>query len=164
MSGEKTCTVSEAAKVLGLTEYTVRKKIRDGDIKAIKGSSDREGYRIPLDELMRYAENHGHSEMFTGFGLIGDFLGAGLQKILDNFDSVKRKNPNYARIKNLTIESIQDEIEATEYHIQALELDGDDISREDRKKILEAKAKIKTLERKIKEIELEYELNSSPLP
>ena len=54
MLGEKTCTVAEAAKVLGLTEYTVRKKIRDGDIKAIKGSSDREGYKIPLDELMRY--------------------------------------------------------------------------------------------------------------
>ena len=144
MSGEKTCTVAEAAKVLGLTEYTVRKKIRDGDIKAIKGSSD-------LDELMRYAENHGHSEIFTGFGLIGDFLGAGLQKILDNLDSVKKKNPNYARIKDLTIASIQDEIEATEYHIQALELDGDDISREDRKKILD----------KIKEIELEYELNSN---
>ena len=137
MSNEKTCTVAEASKVLGLTEYTVRKKIRDGDIKAIKGSSDREGYRIPLDELMRYAENHGHSEIFTGFGLIGDFLGTGLQKILDNLCNrdFKEKNPNYARIKNLTIGSIQDEIEATEYHIQALELDGDDISREDRKKI-----------------------------
>ncbi|MBQ6774745.1 MAG: helix-turn-helix domain-containing protein [Synergistaceae bacterium] len=163
MSSEKTCTVAEAAKVLGLTEYTVRKKIRDGDIKAVKGTSDREGYRIPLDELMRYAESHGRSEIFTGFGLIADSLGAGLQKILDNLYSVdvKKKNPNYEKIKTLTIASIQDEIEATEYHIQALELDGDDISKEDRKKILEANAKIKMLERKIKEIELEYELNSN---
>lgn len=161
MVSEKTCTVSEAAKVLRLTEYTVRKKIRDGDIKAAKGSSDREGYRIPLNELMRYAENHGPSEIFAGFGHIGDFLGAGLQRILDNLESVKKKSPNYAKIKNLAIESIKDEIEATEYHIQALELDGDDISREDKKKILEAKAKIKMLERKIKEIELEYELNAN---
>lgn len=56
-------------------------------------------------------------------------------------------------------ESIRDEIEATEYHIQALELDGDDMSKEDKKRVLEAKAKIKMLERRIKEIEIEYELN-----
>ena len=156
MTEGKTCTVAEAAKILDLTEYTVRKKIRDGDIKAIK-ASDREGYRIPLDELISYSEKHGRSEeIAAGFGL----LGTGLQKILDNLCSVKRKkNHNYEKIKNLTIASIQDEIEATEYHIQALELDGDDISKEDKRKVLEAKAKIKMLERKIKEIELGYELN-----
>ncbi len=159
MSVGKTCTVSEAAKVLGLTEYTVRKKIRDGDIKAVKGSSDREGYRIPIDELMRYAENHGHSEISTGFELISDFLGTELQKIFDGLGSSKKKNPNRERIKNLMTESIRDEIEATKYHIQALELDGDDMSKEDKKRVLEAKAKIKMLERRIKEIEIEYELN-----
>ena len=91
MSSEKTYTVTEAAKVLGLTEYTARKKIRDGNIKAIKGSSDREGYRIPFDELMRYTENHGLSELSTGFGLIGDVFKMGLQKIFDSLNSTKKK-------------------------------------------------------------------------
>lgn len=161
MQKEKIYTVSEAAKILGLTEYTVRKKIRDGDITAIKGSSDREGYRIPADEVMRYAEKHGGAEIFTEFGLIGEALGTGLRKIFDGLSSSKKKNPHSERIKTLMTESIRDEIEATEYHIQALELDGDEMSKEDRKKVLEAKAKIKMLERKIKEIEIEYELNAN---
>ena len=58
------------------------------------------------------------SEIFTSLGCIGDFLGAGLQKILDNLYNVRKENPKYARIENLTIASIQDEIEATEYYIQ----------------------------------------------
>lgn len=50
--------VKEVAQVLNTHEHTVRKRINDGDIKAIKFKS-RESYWIELDELQRVvlAEN-----------------------------------------------------------------------------------------------------------
>ena len=157
MDEKKNCTVTEAAKILNLTEYTVRKKIREGEIKAIRGKSDREGYRIPFNELVRYAQNNGRSENLVEFGFVGAFLGMGFTKILEEANNIKRKKnsaSDYEKIKELSIESIKDEIEATQYYIQALEIDGDKMSKEDKKRVLEGKAKIKLLERQIKEIEL----------
>lgn len=55
----KLYTVSEAADILSLSEYTVRQKIREGKIKAIKGKSDREGYKIRQEDLMNYLQKKG---------------------------------------------------------------------------------------------------------
>ena len=38
---DKVYSVSEAADIRSLSEYTVRQKIKDGEIKAVKGKSDR---------------------------------------------------------------------------------------------------------------------------
>lgn len=48
-------TTKQAAEILGLTEYTVRKKLRNKEIKAIEGSSAREGYKIDKEDLEDYA-------------------------------------------------------------------------------------------------------------
>ncbi len=56
---DKFYTVSEAAYILSLSEYTVRQKIKEGEIKAIKGKSDREGYKIRQEDLMNYLQKRG---------------------------------------------------------------------------------------------------------
>ena len=162
--GDKYYTVADVAKILGLTEYTVRKKIREGEIEAIRGASDREGYKIPLEALANYLskeKSRGISDLglaalplITGVGLgIAELIGG---MVRSNAKSKNKKD--LKKIRDLSIESLKDEIEATQYYIQALELDGDEITKENQKRILESKAKIKTLERQIKEIQLKYEL------
>ena len=160
-------TVTEAAKILGLTEYTVRKKIRDGDLKGVK-ESDREGYRIPYEELIRYAQENRRSGIGKDFGLgiaaaaLPFVAGFGVATALSSLLNKGSKEKIFTeKIRNLSIESLRDEIEATQYYIQALEIDGDKITKEDKKRVLEAKAKIKFLERQIKEIEIKYELDSN---
>ena len=167
----KFCTVTEAAKILGLTEYTVRKKIREGDLKGVK-ESDREGYKIPYEELIRYAQENRRSGIGKDFfeaGITAMALpfvaGFGVAAALSSLSNKTNKNSQEKiitkKIRNLSIESLRDEIEATQYYIQALEIDGDKISNEDKKRVLQAKAKIKFLEHQIKEIELKYEINSN---
>ncbi len=68
---------------------------------------------------------------------------------------------NQKKIRDITIGGLQDEIEAIQYLIQSLELDGENISINDKKKILEYKARIKLLERQIKEIELHFEIRGA---
>ena len=46
-------TTEDVAKISGLSEYTVRKKIRDGELPA-EGEGNRSGYRIRKDALMAY--------------------------------------------------------------------------------------------------------------
>lgn len=47
-------TTKDAAALLNISEYTVRKKIRDGEIKASGGKS----YRISRDDLEEYMRNN----------------------------------------------------------------------------------------------------------
>ena len=42
-------TTEDVAKISGLSEYTVRKKIRDGDLPA-DGEGNRSGYRIKKED------------------------------------------------------------------------------------------------------------------
>ena len=55
MTEQKTLTVREVAEQLGLSEYTVRKKIRDGEIEGDR-QSNRAGYQIPWESFRKYAE------------------------------------------------------------------------------------------------------------
>ncbi|MBQ9419742.1 MAG: helix-turn-helix domain-containing protein [Synergistaceae bacterium] len=151
-------TVSEVSKILGLTEYTIRKKIRDGDLRAIRGASDRDGYKIPRDALRDYANGKKLPELASALGL-GFVAGLGIASLASD-NSTRKKHADFKKIRDLSIASLQDEIDATDYYIQAMELD-DNPTKEEKKKILEAKAKIKTLERQIKEIKLKFELNKS---
>ena len=49
-------TTEDVAKISGLSEYTVRKKIRDGELPA-EGEGNRSGYRIRKDALMEFLVN-----------------------------------------------------------------------------------------------------------
>ena len=51
---DKTYTVQEVADLLGLSEFTVRRRIKDGKLKAIMDSK-KQGYRVTQDSLMEYA-------------------------------------------------------------------------------------------------------------
>ena len=55
MTEQKTLTVKEVAEQLGLSEYTVRKKIREGEIEGDR-QSNRAGYQIPWESFRKYAE------------------------------------------------------------------------------------------------------------
>ena len=57
---DKLYTTKEAAKELGVSEYTIRKKIRDGDLKAEKMKGEA-GYRITRKEIERFSEVSGKS-------------------------------------------------------------------------------------------------------
>lgn len=57
---KKLYTTKEAAKELGVSEYTIRKKIRDGELKAEKISGE-SGYRITRGEIERFSEKTGKS-------------------------------------------------------------------------------------------------------
>ncbi|MBQ7197174.1 MAG: helix-turn-helix domain-containing protein [Synergistaceae bacterium] len=161
---DKYYTVADVAKILGLTEYTVRKKIREGQLDALKGASDRDGYKIPVEALTKYLSEEKHIGISDlGFAALPVIAGVGLGiagliggMVRSNAKSKNKKD--LKKIRDLSIESLRDEIEATQYYIQALELDGEEITKENQKRILESKAKIKTLERQIKEIQIKYEL------
>ena len=162
MLEEKLFTVAEAATILNLTEYTVRKKIREGQIKAVQGSSDREGYRIPQEEITRYLQNGGPGVAGLGFvSYVMPSAGTFGLGVMPGILSAAIGGSNQKKIRDITIGGLQDEIEAIQYLIQSLELDGENISINDKKKILEYKARIKLLERQIKEIELHFEIRGA---
>lgn len=48
-------TTEDVAKISGLSEYTVRKKIRDGDLPA-DGEGNRSGYRIKKEDLKTFLD------------------------------------------------------------------------------------------------------------
>ena len=59
MKPEKLYTVKEAGEILGLSKYTVRDRIRKGQIKAIHvdGRGTNGEYRIEETELERYIQS-----------------------------------------------------------------------------------------------------------
>ena len=57
------CSVSEAANLLGISEYTVKKKIREGDLNGhIVGKK----YMIPIDSINEYSKKVGKSGQVLG--------------------------------------------------------------------------------------------------
>ncbi len=82
MEDPKTLTVKEAAEKLGLSEYTVRKKIRDGEIEGER-ESNRAGYQIPWESFRRYADQQdkkvgslwSKAALVTGGSLVGRLIG-----------------------------------------------------------------------------------------
>ena len=52
---DKTFTVQKVADLLGISEFTVRRRIKEGKLKAEIGSK-KHGYRVSLDSLMEYAK------------------------------------------------------------------------------------------------------------
>lgn len=63
---EKFFTVQEAAKLLGMSEISIRRRIQAGLIKAVMHSK-KQGYRIPYNSLISYAktQNSKISSFFT---------------------------------------------------------------------------------------------------
>ena len=82
MTEQKTLTVKEVAEQLGLSEYTVRKKIRDGEIEGDR-QSNRAGYQIPWESFRKYAERQdkklgslwSKTALVAGGSIVGRLIG-----------------------------------------------------------------------------------------
>ncbi len=82
MTEQKMLTVREVAEQLGLSEYTVRKKIRDGEIEGDR-QSNRAGYQIPWESFRKYAERQdkkvgslwSKAALVAGSSLVGRLIG-----------------------------------------------------------------------------------------
>lgn len=198
MSLEDLLTVKDVAELTGMSEYTIRKKLREGEIEG-ELSSDREGYRVSRESLAKYLQKakkplpaglfsgssagfaagiSGSGAGFTsgglglgvssgGLGFLGTLLElllevSGIASLLENSTkAMQSKNENSEKILDLSTGSLEDQIEAIRYSIQALELKEGELSVEDKQKILAGKAQIKLLERQIKELKLQYEINQN---
>lgn len=82
MEEKKMLTVKEAAEQLGLSEYTVRKKIREGEIEGDR-QSNRAGYQIPWESFRKYAQAQdkkvgslwSKTALVAGGSLVGRLIG-----------------------------------------------------------------------------------------
>ena len=82
MTEQKTLTVKEVAEQLGLSEYTVRKKIREGEIEGDR-QSNRAGYQIPWESFRKYAERQdkkvgslwSKAAIVAGSSIVGRLIG-----------------------------------------------------------------------------------------
>ena len=181
---EELLTVKDVAELTGISEYTIRKKLREGEIKG-KRRSDREGYRVSRDDLLDYLQKAKKSipvELAFSGGLgvglatgstgllcsiVSPFavaLGAGVAGVFTSLfskvnDALREKRGNYKEVLELSIDSLRHRIEALRYSIQALELKGDSLSVEEKQKILEGKAQIELLEQQINELKLKFEVD-----
>ena len=178
---EDLLTVKDVAELTGISEYTIRKRLRDGEIEG-ECSSDREGYRISRENLANYLQKNKKPlpmGLFPGAlclaasgiaGLGSMFLPMASMFALSNIiaggvasndkGTLQDKDSNSREILNLSVGSLKDQIEAIQYSIQALEL-KEELSVEDKRTILTSKAQIKLLERQIKELKLKYEMNQN---
>ncbi|BAL85006.1 hypothetical protein SELR_pSRC101990 (plasmid) [Selenomonas ruminantium subsp. lactilytica TAM6421] len=164
-------TTKQAAELLGLTEYTIRKKIRNNEIKAIPGSNVREGYKIEKESLLEYAKKNNVSPFkelspfqlaFALNPVVG--AGVGIYSLIKSIGFIGNSDNNTIkdkeRIYKLGIQRLDKEIEGLNLQIEALNLE--DKSVENEKLILEKKIKINELEQKIKEIEIERAMDLTP--
>lgn len=144
-------TTKEAAEILNLTEYTVRKKIRNGDLKAetFKGHA---GYRIRHEVLRDYISRH--HNLIT----LEKFISSAPENFshtIGKFEEQLQQNPgvsiNVNELKTL-IEGKKIDLEGLQLQLRLLELDKDDTVEFQRKKISleisinQLKAEIKALE------------------
>ncbi len=178
MDDEKFYTTAEAAKELGLSQYTIRKKIREGEIRASKQSL-KEGYFIPRSSLEKYRKEHPRSfagaiatattasmglglaagivpqALFRGLPVLGlaTVVGEQVAKILTDKNTMdKDRNKELLSLKKQQLER---EAKAHQYDIETLEIKGgDNLTQEDKLKILDLKKKINNIESVILEIKM----------
>lgn len=148
-------TTRDASVLLEISEYTVRKKIREGEIKAetIPGKS---GYRIRKSVLNEYMENKNkgkNKSATTAVNTTSDKTSdaifvesmAQLGEMIANNPEVKNMNPELLR---RIVEGKQMDLKGLKLRLQMLELDGDD-STEFKKKKLKLEIAINNLEAEI---------------
>lgn len=162
-------TTREVADLLNLSEYTVRKKIRDQEINA-KGSSGRNGYRIDKEEVIKYANKHKISllpmaamaatvmspVLGISLGAIAS-LGGFLSSVFTSVDNKKVDDDKKIELYDMAIERIKKDIDGLKMKIEALQLEADD-SIKCKKDILHLKMLINEKEGNIQEIEIQKKL------
>lgn len=152
---EKFYTTKEVSEILGITEYTVRKKIREGDISAVTFPGHA-GYRVKHEALKDYINIH---SIHAPDRLSSDELS---QPVAENFTStmhsLSQALKNHPEIQTDTyfiqtfIDGKKIDLECLLIRLRLLELDEDDTIEFQRKKfslelaINQLKAEVKACE------------------
>lgn len=129
---DKTLTVQKVANLLGISEFTVRRRIKEGKLKAEMGSK-KHGYRVSLDSLMEYAkeQNLKIGSLWQQGAVIGGVVaslasrisnslptvpaiavgalaGVGMSKVLSRILSSNYSSKNDAEEINLEVDELND--------------------------------------------------------
>ena len=151
-SEEKFYTTKEVSEILGLTEYTVRKKIREGDIKA-EIFSGHAGYRVKHDVLKDYISQHrGNALQEKMFQTAPESFTVAIQKL----EEVINRNRDAAvdlRAIQTFIDGKKIDLEGLNLRLRLLELDNNATADFQRKK-LSLEVAINKLQAEIKAFEL----------
>lgn len=156
-----TYTTKEAAELLNISEYTVRKKIREGEIIAetIPGKA---GYRITKDNLNAYINRKNKTLKTTSAFNESTTNVANFSSMIsffaNNSDSDFEENAINPAILQSIIEGKMLDLESLKLQLKRLELDADD-SENFQKQLLSMKIAIKNLEAEIKAYETMKLLN-----
>lgn len=125
-------TTKDASEILGISEYTVRKKIREKNLKAevIPGKS---GFRIRKSDLEEYQGKKKFSELAEPQqeSSFGDLTRQIIESILENPDM---NELNSELLKNI-IDGRQLDLKGLQLRLKRLELDADDSIEFQKKKI-----------------------------
>lgn len=153
-SQEKLYTTKEVADILGVTEYTVRKKIREGELLA-KKFLGHAGYRIRHDDLLDYLNihcTHNPEKLSQNhfFNPIPEFFSATIQNLADALNSDAQNN--HAAIQTF-IDGKKIDLDSLTLRLRLLELDKDSTSDFLRKKF-SLELAINQLQAEIKAYEL----------
>lgn len=151
-SEEKFYTTKEVSEILELTEYTVRKKIRDGDIKAeiFPGHA---GYRVKQDDLKDYISQHRRNALQEKmFQTPPESFTMAIQKIEEEI----KRNRDAAvdlRLLQTFIDGKKIDLEGLNLRLRLLELD-DNATADFQRKKLSLEVAINKLQAEIKAFEL----------
>ncbi len=108
-------TTKEVAELLKISEYTVRKKIREGEIKAEPGKA----YRISKDDLEEYIKNNLHATELLGRENAESFSPELLSQIIE----VKEMDLKRLKLQLQKLELEEEEHEPKEYQKKRISLE-----------------------------------------
>lgn len=165
-------TTKEAAEILGISEYTVRKKIRDEELKAIKIPGEA-GYRISKEELERYSEKAGKSGITLKeaskstevHGSLFDKNIFGIYEILNSPNETDITKEEKRKILEEYYKGKQNELKLIELKYKRFLLDKDEIDKEDEKSVkefdkqeLDYQIKIESLKTEVQALKINLDL------
>ena len=165
-------TTKEAAEILGISEYTVRKKIRDEELKAIKIPGEA-GYRISKEELERYSEKAGKSGITLKeaskstevHGSLFDKNIFGIYEILNSPNETNITKEEKRKILEEYYKGKQNELKLIELKYKRFLLDKDEIDKEDEKSVkdfdkqeLDYQIKIESLKTEVQALKINLDL------
>lgn len=107
-------STKDAANLLNISEYTVRKKIRDGEIKANLTSS-KTGYRIEKEELENYAAKTGNKVIVDNSPEIQQ---ENFSNTINEIEKFIEKNPNVT----INLDVVQNFIDGKKLDLKGLKL------------------------------------------
>ena len=151
-SEEKVYTTKEVSDILGLTEYTVRKKIREGDIKA-EIFSGHAGYRVKHDVLKDYISQHrGNALQEKMFQTAPESFTMAIQKLEEEINRNRDATVDPSVIQTF-IDGKKIDLEGLNLRLRLLELD-DNATADFQRKKLSLELAINQLQAEIKACEL----------